>query len=111
MKWSLIKSIEAFFNNGFPATNDEQNRAEIVAVVFGLLATMSIGITGSVAALGDTLFPAVSLRTSLSTGFFFRKYPLAPPVPPSCSCSHRSDVCFMDNPEKLKEPGPTVEPS
>jgi len=46
-----------------------KNRAEIVAVVFGLLATMCIGITGSVAALGDTLFPATSLRASLIQDF------------------------------------------
>jgi len=45
------------------------NRAEIVAVVFGLLATMCIGISGSVAALGDTLFPAISLRASLIQDF------------------------------------------
>jgi heme a synthase len=44
-------------------------RVEIVAVAFGLLATMSIGITGSLAALGDTLFPATSLRTSLMEDF------------------------------------------
>src|SRR6476646_8857300 len=46
-----------------------KKRAEIVAVAFGLLATMSIGITGSLAALGDTLFPATSLRTSLIQDF------------------------------------------
>lgn len=46
-----------------------RKRAEIVAVLFGLLATMCIGITGSVAALGDTLFPAVSLRASLIQDF------------------------------------------
>lgn len=46
-----------------------KNRAEIVAVVSGLLATMCIGITGSLAALGDTLFPATSLRTSLIEDF------------------------------------------
>jgi cytochrome c oxidase assembly protein subunit 15 len=46
-----------------------KNRAEIVAVVLGLLATMCIGITGSLAALGDTLFPATSLRTSLIEDF------------------------------------------
>jgi cytochrome c oxidase assembly protein subunit 15 len=44
-------------------------RTEILAVALGLLATMSIGITGSVAALGDTLFPAVSLRASLIEDF------------------------------------------
>lgn len=46
-----------------------KKRTEIIAVVFGLLATMCIGITGSVAALGDTLFPAVSLRASLIQDF------------------------------------------
>lgn len=46
-----------------------EKRAEIVAVVFGLLATACIGITGSVAALGDTLFPATSLRTSIMQDF------------------------------------------
>jgi len=46
-----------------------KNRAEIVAVVSGLLATMCIGITGSLAALGDTLFPATSLRASLIQDF------------------------------------------
>src|SRR5262249_27091536 len=46
-----------------------KNRAEIVAVVFGLLATMCIAITGSLAAFGDTLFPATSLRASLIQDF------------------------------------------
>ncbi len=42
-----------------------KNRPEIIAVVFGLLATMCIGITGSLAALGDTLYPAIPLKASL----------------------------------------------
>lgn len=46
-----------------------QKRAEIVAVVFGLAAIMCTGVTGSVAALGDTLFPAASLRASLIQDF------------------------------------------
>jgi heme a synthase len=46
-----------------------KKRAEIVAVVLGLLATMFIGITGSLAALGDTLFPATSLRASFIQDF------------------------------------------
>lgn len=36
----------------------------VIAVVVGLGATMLIGITGSVAALGDTLFPPTSLRSA-----------------------------------------------
>ena len=43
--------------------------SEIGAVAVGLLATMLIGITGAVAALGDTLFPATSLRSSLLQDF------------------------------------------
>jgi heme a synthase len=46
-----------------------KNGAEIAAVGLGLLATMCVGITGSLAALGDTLFPATSLRTSLIEDF------------------------------------------
>lgn len=46
-----------------------KKRADIVAVLFGLLATICIGITGAVAALGDTLFPAVSLRASFIQDF------------------------------------------
>lgn len=46
-----------------------KNRVEIAAVVFGLLAIICIGITGSLAALGDTLFPAASLKSSLIQDF------------------------------------------
>jgi len=46
-----------------------KSRAELVAAVFGILAIMCIGITGSVAALGDTLFPATSLKASLIQDF------------------------------------------
>ncbi len=46
-----------------------KNRAEIAAVVLGLLATTCLGMTGSLAALGDTLFPATSLRASLIEDF------------------------------------------
>ncbi len=42
---------------------------EVIAVGAGLFATMVIGISGAVAALGDTLFPAVSLRSSLAQDF------------------------------------------
>jgi heme a synthase len=37
--------------------------------VVGLLAAMVIGITGSLAALGDTLFPSTSLRSALTADF------------------------------------------
>ena len=37
--------------------------------IAGLLATLVVGVSGSLAALGDTLFPAVSLQTALSQDF------------------------------------------
>jgi cytochrome c oxidase assembly protein subunit 15 len=40
-----------------------------VGVVEGLVATLFVGITGSVAALGDTLFPAASTRASIAQDF------------------------------------------
>ena len=45
------------------------NRTEVTAVVVGLLAVLAIGTTGTVAALGDTLFPATSLHASLLQDF------------------------------------------
>ena len=49
-------------------------RGEIIIVGVGLLATMAMGITGSLAALGDTLFPATSLRSSLMQDFSSSSY-------------------------------------
>jgi heme a synthase len=45
-----------------------QFRHKLPAIV-GLLAAMVIGITGSLAALGDTLFPATSLRAAFTADF------------------------------------------
>jgi heme A synthase len=42
---------------------------QVFAIGTGLLATMAIGITGAMAALADTLFPATSLRASLLQDF------------------------------------------
>jgi cytochrome c oxidase assembly protein subunit 15 len=44
-------------------------RKELSVVVIGLLAVLSVGISGSVAALGDTLFPTKSLRSSVLQDF------------------------------------------
>jgi heme a synthase len=46
-----------------------QNRTEVSAVILGLLAVLANGMTGTVAALGDTLFPATSLRVSVLQDF------------------------------------------
>lgn len=43
-------------------------------VVAGLLATIVIGISGALAALGDTLFPATSLRNSFASDFSSASY-------------------------------------
>jgi cytochrome c oxidase assembly protein subunit 15 len=40
-----------------------------VPAIVGLLAAMVIGVTGSLAALGDTLFPSTSLREALTADF------------------------------------------
>jgi heme a synthase len=42
---------------------------QLLAIAAGLFATMLIGITGAVAALADTLFPATSLRESFAQDF------------------------------------------
>jgi len=46
-----------------------KKRTEVTTVVVGLVAVLAIGITGTVAALGDTLFPAPSLRASILRDF------------------------------------------
>ena len=44
-------------------------RREHVAIGLGLASVIAVGITGSLAALGDTLFPAISLRVALKQDF------------------------------------------
>ena len=46
-----------------------QKRTEVSAAAVGLLAVLAIGMTGTMAALGDTLFPATSLRASVLQDF------------------------------------------
>ena len=50
------------------------SRSETIMIGLGLLAAMTMGITGSLAALGDTLFPATSLRSSLAQDFSSSSY-------------------------------------
>ena len=59
----------AWLSKGYGAFRLIQAPGEVMAVALGLLATMIVGITGVVAALGDTLFPATSLRSSLLEDF------------------------------------------
>ena len=46
-----------------------RNRRQLIAVGLGLLATMVLGITGAICALGDTLFPATSLPSAILQDF------------------------------------------
>jgi cytochrome c oxidase assembly protein subunit 15 len=50
-------------------TRGEVHFEHKLPAVVGLLAAMVIGVTGSLAALGDTLFPATSLRSALAADF------------------------------------------
>lgn len=50
-------------DRGFKVTRKPR---EVIAIGAGLFATMVIGITGAIAALADTLFPATSLQSSLA---------------------------------------------
>ena len=43
-----------------------------VGTTIGMISVMVVGVTGSLAALGDTLFPATSLRSSLAEDFSSR---------------------------------------
>ncbi|MBS1842374.1 MAG: COX15/CtaA family protein [Acidobacteria bacterium] len=44
-------------------------RYERIVIVLGLLAVALTGMTGTLAALGDTIFPAASLKTSIAQDF------------------------------------------
>jgi cytochrome c oxidase assembly protein subunit 15 len=66
---ATLSLTAAWLSNGSGSFTLIRNPREIVAIGMGLLATMLIGITGAVAALGDTLFPATSLRSSVMQDF------------------------------------------
>ena len=42
---------------------------ELVGAIAGLGATLLVGVSGSLAALGDTLYPSVNLRTAIAADF------------------------------------------
>ena len=52
---------------GFMHGSVESRSVGIAAI--GLIATLFVGVSGSLAALGDTLFPATSLRSALAEDF------------------------------------------
>jgi len=61
--------MAAWIQSGSESFTLIKKRTELSAVVVGLVAVLAIGVTGTVAALGDTLFPATSLRASVLQDF------------------------------------------
>jgi len=59
----------AWIQSGSESFRLIKKRIEVSAVVVGLLAVLAIGMTGTVAALGDSLFPVPSLRASILRDF------------------------------------------
>ena len=57
-----------FTQNGLPARSGALSHLGIG--ILGLAATLMVGVTGALAALGDTLFPATSLSGGILAGFF-----------------------------------------
>lgn len=47
----------------------KEGPAELAAIGGGLVATLLVGVSGSLAALGDTLYPAASLRAAVAQDF------------------------------------------
>jgi cytochrome c oxidase assembly protein subunit 15 len=66
---ATLSLTAAWLSNGSGSFTFIRQRRQGTAIGVGLLATMVTGITGSVAALADTLFPATSLRSSLAQDF------------------------------------------
>jgi heme a synthase len=66
---ATLSLTAAWLSKGGGSFTMVRNPREIVVIGAGLLGVMAIGITGAVAALGDTLFPATSLRSSLMQDF------------------------------------------
>ncbi len=58
-----------FLSRGEGARRGELRFAHVPLTAAGLLATLVVGVTGSLAALGDTLYPSTSLRSALAADF------------------------------------------
>jgi len=66
---AMLALTAAWLHSGSTNFKLIQNRTRVSAVVVGLAAVMGIGMTGTMAALGDALFPATSLRASVLQDF------------------------------------------
>jgi heme a synthase len=66
---AMLSLTAAWLSNGSRSFTLISKWREVGSIGLGLLATMVTGITGAVAALADTLFPATSLPSSLAQDF------------------------------------------
>lgn len=62
-------TLTAHFLSTGQSWSDLRPNRSLVGVIEGLVTTLIVGITGSIAALGDTLFPTTSLHASIAQDF------------------------------------------
>lgn len=66
---AMLALTSAWLQSGHGKFSLINKRTEVSACVIGLIAVLAVGMTGTVAALGDTLFPATSLGASVLQDF------------------------------------------
>lgn len=71
---ACLAATAYLLSNGARRLTLKAKRGQMIIIGLGLLATITMGITGSLAALGDTLFPASSLQSSLMQDFSSSSY-------------------------------------
>ena len=59
-------ALTAWYSSGAPAPRRPVSRTVLVACLAMLAAALLLGVSGAITALGDTLFPAVSLRDGMT---------------------------------------------
>ena len=62
-------TLTAVFLSTGASRRSLEERQDLPIVVFGLIGTIVVGVSGSLAALGDTLFPSVSLSAAIARDF------------------------------------------
>jgi len=67
--FAALALTAAWLQSGSKSFTLIKNRTEVSVAVIGLLAVLAIGMTGTVAALGDTFLPATSLGASILREF------------------------------------------
>ena len=62
-------ALTAWYSSGAPAPRRPVSRSVLAACVAMLVAALLLGVSGAITALGDTLFPAVSLSEGMTQDF------------------------------------------